>query len=100
MSLHRFDVSYSTMKKAKPPQKGPHFSWKFIFAFFICVFSFLALFSSGTIESEDGWLYLNVARNIYYKHQIIATAKTDYPLKNVNMNSVQGADGLWRSPES
>jgi len=88
------------MKKAKPPQRSRSFSWKFLFVFFICIFSFLAIFSSGTIESEDGWLYLNVARNVYYHHQFTAPPRTEYPDLNVNMNTVQAADGTWRAPGS
>lgn len=86
------------MKQVKQPEKRTPFSWKFLLPFFLCIFTFLSLFSSGNFDSEDGWLYLNVARNIYYKHQIIANPATDYPEHNVNMNSMKGEDGLWRAP--
>jgi hypothetical protein len=76
------------------------FSCLFLFLYGLTIFCFLSLFSSGVIESEDGWLYLSVARNIYYQHKIIAPAQTDYPSKNVNMNSFKGADGNWHSPGS
>ncbi len=86
------------MKKAKPPQTRASFSLKFLLSFFIAIFCFLALFSSGTLDSEDGWLYLTVARNIYYHHQLTASPQSDYAKNNVNMNSIKGADGIWRAP--
>lgn len=73
------------------------FSARFVLIYFICIVSFLCLFSSGMLESEDGWLYLTVARNIYYHHQI-APAPNEYNAgKNVNMNSTLGSDGKWHA---
>lgn len=80
--------------------KSFRLSFKFLLVLALSIFCFLSLFSSGTIESEDGWLYLSVARNIYYHHTITAPAQTDYPAYNVNMNSMKGSDGVWRSPGS
>jgi hypothetical protein len=92
------------MKKVKQQSKKlskvPFFSWKFLILFFIFLFSTLAIFSSGTIESQDGWLYLNVSRNLYYHHEPTALPQTDYPFKNVNMNSMLGKDGKWYAPGS
>lgn len=88
------------MKRTKRPQRRISDFFTFLFIYFIFIFSFLSLFSSGVIESEDGWLYLNVARNIYYKHNFTAPPQTDYPLHNVNMNSFKGTDGQWRAPGS
>ncbi|HSW89398.1 MAG TPA: hypothetical protein VLH19_00830 [Patescibacteria group bacterium] len=88
------------MKKIRQTPIIKSFSWKFLLIYFLFLFSTLSLFSSGTIESQDGWLYLSVARNIYYKHKIVANPQTDYPKKNVNMNSQLGKDGEWRAPGS
>ncbi len=65
----------------------------------MAVFSFFTLLSSGYLDSEDGWLYASVARNIYYHHQISA-APDEYPDLNVHMNSEKGKDGVWRAPGS
>ncbi len=73
-----------------------NFSWKFLFTLFFAVWTTLLLCSSGVIESEDGWLYLSVAKNIYYRHAI-ESAPNEYPLLNVHMNTTQGADGKWRT---
>jgi len=74
-------------------------SFSFLFSFFLAVFSFLTLISSGSLDSEDGWLYASVARNIYYHHQVSA-APDEYPDLNVHMNSEKGSDGVWRAPGS
>lgn len=71
----------------------------FILCFFLAVSSFLCLFASGSLDSEDGWLYASVARNMYYHHQI-AAAPDEYPDLNVHMNAEKGADGIWRAPGS
>lgn len=76
-------------------QQNP--SLRFLFSFFLLLFSLLTLFSSGRLDSEDGWLYANVAQNIYYNRQI-ASDPYAYPEKNVHMNTVQGKDGVWRAP--
>lgn len=73
------------------------FSRRFLLVFFIFVFSALSLVSAGTLESQDGWLYLSVARNLYYTGEATA-APNEYPFKNVNMNSFQAADGKWYAP--
>lgn len=72
------------------------FSNWFLFFFGSTIFLLLCIFASGNIESEDGSLYLSVARNVYYQHAFISPPQTDYPLKNINMNSGKGADGVWR----
>lgn len=77
----------------------PGFPLRFLLLFFIFVFASLCFFSSGTIESQDGWLYLNVSRNLYYNHEATA-APNEYPTNNVNMNATLGKDGKWRAPGS
>ncbi len=74
-------------------------TFSFLLCFFVAVFSFLTFISSGNLDSEDGWLYASVARNIYYHHQISA-APDEYPDLNVHMNSEKGKDGVWRAPGS
>ncbi len=78
-------------------QKSP--SWLFLVVFFFFVFGCLTLFSSGFLDSEDGWLYATVARNIYYRHEI-TSAPYEYPEKNVHMNTSLGKDGKWHAPGS
>lgn len=95
MVVFLYVVSYTTM----PFRQGMSFSKRFLLFFFVAVFSFLCLISSGVLDSEDGWLYASVARNIYYHHQL-AAAPDEYPELNVHMNTVQGADGVWRAPGS
>lgn len=75
----------------------PGLSARLVVLFFLMVFSALAFFASGTIESEDGWLYLSVARNAYYTGEATAPPR-EYPFKNVNMNSVLSANGKWYAP--
>lgn len=67
---------------------------KLLIYYFIFLSFFLSLFSSGVIDSQDGFMYLAVARNIYY------TGKpTDPPYeyneqKNIHMT---GGTGLGYS---
>jgi hypothetical protein len=75
----------------------PGFSLQFLFTLFIAVVSTVMLFCSGTIESQDGWLYLSVSKNIYYRH-VIEAAPDEYPIQNVHINSYKDASGRWRSP--
>lgn len=72
---------------------------KFCLIYFVFLFSVLSLFSSGTIESQDGWLYLTVARNIYYKHSIEAAPNEFKEGKNVTLNSEKKGDGKWYIPD-
>lgn len=76
------------------------FSVFFLFFYGLATFLGLCLFASGTIDSEDGLLYLSVARNIYYKHQNVAPPQNDYPVRNINMNSFRLPDGRWMAPGS
>lgn len=88
------------MKKGKQLQSPQHFSRMFLFLFFFFCFSILLLFSSGWIESQDGWLYLNVSRSIYYQHDAVALPENDYPVRNVHMNAMLEKDGKWHAPGS
>lgn len=67
-----------------------------IFAIF--VFSILAFFSSGVLDSEDGWLYLSVAKNLYYTGKATSAPNEYAEQKNVNFNSTKDEQGEWRAP--
>lgn len=67
---------------------------KFLIYYFIFLFLFLSLFSSGVLDSQDGFQYLTVARNIYYKHEPITPSYSEYNSeKNIYMSSYIGRDG-------
>lgn len=65
---------------------------------FLATASFICLFASGVIESQDGLQYLSVARNIYYLHKPIAPPLEFDEGKNVYMNVSKGKDGNYYSP--
>lgn len=64
------------------------------YLFFFLVF-LLSFFVSGSIESQDGFTYLAVARNIYYNHE--PTAPIDeyntVPRINIPLSTYVGKDG-------
>lgn len=66
---------------------------KLIIYYFLFLFYLLSFFSSGVIDSQDGFQYLAVARNIYY------TGKPTVPVyeydtrKNIHMSVITGEDG-------
>lgn len=66
---------------------------KIIVTFFIFLFSFLSIFSSGVIDSIDGFLYLAVARNIYYKGEPVAPEYKYDTRENIHLNVYKGKDG-------
>lgn len=71
---------------------------RFLWIFFTFVFFTLCLFSSGTIESQDGQQYLAIARNLYYLHEPVAPPY-EYPEKNIHMNvMISAKDGKYYSP--
>lgn len=73
---------------------------KLAFIYFFFTLFTLSFFSSGVLDSEDSWLYVSVAKNIYYNHEITAAPNEYAQQKNVNMNSILGADGKWRAPHA
>ncbi len=77
-------------------KKASGLSFRFLFLLFIAVVSTVSLFCSGVIESQDGWLYLSVAKNIYYEHKIEA-APDEYPIQNVHINSSKDEKGRWHT---
>lgn len=87
------------MMKKTDGRNSNRFSLRFLVLYFIFIVSFICFFASGVIDSEDGWLYFSVAKNIYYHHQATA-APYEYPIGNVNMNSLKDKNGVWRAPYS
>lgn len=76
----------------------PNFSFKFLLIYFAFLLSILVFFVSGTMDSEDGWLYLGVARNIYYNQTFTAPPNEYTQRLNVNMNSIPQKNGSWKPP--
>lgn len=70
---------------------------KKIILIFLFAWSFLTLFSSGIVESQDGLQYLTIARQLYY-HQTFAMPAAKYPLNNIHMNVEVGREGKDFSP--
>jgi hypothetical protein len=66
---------------------------KFLVYYFVFLVSFLSLFVSGVIDSQDGFQYLAVARNIYYKHEPTAPPYKYDTRENVHMSVYKGRDG-------
>lgn len=70
---------------------------RFIVYYFLFLFSFLSLFVSGIIDSQDGFQYLAVAREIYYKHEPTAPPYEFtggvWVGKNTHMSTQVGKDG-------
>src|SRR5581483_11357730 len=72
--------------------------FKIVYFFFLLFF--LTIFCSGTIDSQDGFQYLAVARNIYYNHEPTAPSPDEYNLKheNIPLSTYLGKDGKYYSP--
>lgn len=51
------------------------------------------MFCSGVVDSQDGFQYLAVARNIYYKGKPTAPPYELYTRKNIHMPVLTGKDG-------
>lgn len=62
--------------------------------FFFCLF-FFTLFSSGFIDSQDGFQYTAIARRIYYNHSFELPPE-QYPDDNIHMSLA--SDGARYSP--
>ena len=66
---------------------------KLIIYYFLFLLSLLSIFSSGVIDSQDGFQYLAVARNIYYTGKPTAPPYEYDTRKNIHMSVVTGKDG-------
>lgn len=62
----------------------------YYYLFLLSVFSFI---SSGVIDSQDGFQYLAVARNIYYKGEPTAPEYGYDTRQNIHMSTTVGKDG-------
>ncbi len=71
---------------------------KFLVFYFLFLFFFLSFFASGVIDSQDGFQYLAVARNIYYKGEPTAPVYEYDKEKNIHMSTYLGKDGKTYSP--
>lgn len=68
-------------------------SYKFLGYFFAFMFSLLALFSAGVLDSADGFQYLAVARNIYYTGEPTAPVYEYDTRQNIHMNTAIALNG-------
>ena len=72
---------------------------KSVIYYFLFLFFLLSIFASGVIDSQDGFQYLAVARNIYYKGEPTAPSPEDYYKgKNIHMSTEIAANGKPYSP--
>src|SRR3990167_7574306 len=70
---------------------------RFTILYFFFATSFFAFFSSGFVDSQDGFQYLAVARRMYYD-KTFALPEEEFPEKNVHMTSDVGNEGKRYSP--
>src|SRR3989338_8363095 len=66
---------------------------KLIIYYSLFLFSLLSFFPSGIIDSQDGFQYLAVARNIYYTGKPTAPVYEYDQRKNIHMSTIVGKDG-------
>ncbi len=69
----------------------------FWITYFFFSFSFLTLFASGIVESQDGQQYLTIARRMYYD-RTFEMPHEEYPLENIHMSVGIASDGKRYSP--
>lgn len=66
---------------------------KFLVSYFLLLLFTLSFLSSGVIDSQDGFQYLAVARNIYYTGKPTSPVYEYDTRKNIHMNVGIGRDG-------
>lgn len=72
---------------------------KLSFYFFWFLLGLFIFFSSGVIDTQDGFQYLVVSRNIYYHHEPTAPSPLEYNSReNIPMSTYKGANGKYYSP--
>jgi len=71
---------------------------RFSVKYFFFLFFFLSLFVSGIVDSQDGFQYLAVARNIYYKGEPTAPEYGYENRTNIHMSTGVAANGKTYSP--
>jgi hypothetical protein len=70
---------------------------RFLVAYFFAIFFFLTFFSSGFVDSQDGFQYLAIARRIYYDHTFEMPLAT-FPDHNIPMSASEPVNGKYYSP--
>lgn len=63
---------------------------KFLLYYFLTLVFFLSLLCSGVEDSQDGFLYLAIARNIYYKGKPVSPPYEYNERKNIHMTTGTG----------
>src|SRR3989344_7035254 len=71
---------------------------KLILYYFLFLLSLFIIFSSGVIDSQDGFQYLAVARNIYYQGEPTAPMYGYDTRENIHMSTIVGKNGKSYSP--
>ncbi len=71
---------------------------KFITYYFFSLLATFLILSSGVIDSQDGFQYLAVARNIYYKGEPTAPEYGYNIRENIHMSTYVAGDGKTYSP--
>ncbi len=67
---------------------------KFLICYFFFLFFLFSFFASGVIDSQDGFQYLAVARNIYYTGEPTAPSPLDHDIdKNIHLSTEIGRNG-------
>lgn len=66
---------------------------KFLLFYFLLLSTFFIFISSGVVDSIDGFSYLAVARNIYYKGEPTAQPPEYDTKQNIYMNEYTGKNG-------
>jgi hypothetical protein len=71
---------------------------KILIYYFFFLLSIFVFFSSGVVDSVDGFAYLAVSRNIYYKGEPVMQPYDYNEGKNIHMATYTGANGKPYSP--
>lgn len=70
---------------------------KFLFSYFCFCFCFFTFFASGFVDSQDGFLYLTIARRMYYDKTFEMPVES-FPEENIHMSTMKAKDGKIYSP--
>lgn len=71
---------------------------KFVIAYFVFCVSFFSFFSSGFVDSQDGFQYLAVARRMYYDNTFEMPKENFDEGENIHMSLVRNSAGEVFSP--
>src|SRR3989344_6258240 len=70
---------------------------RFLIFYFLFLISFFSFFSSGFVDSQDGFQYLAVARRFYH-NSTFALPEEEFPEINIHMTGDVGNEGKRYSP--